>query len=260
MCVEYHSTCCLNFLWLLFPSGWFYPCTTVVKKQQQNLRPWNNNKIVIPQWTKFNVTGCVLVTVVLLNEIWLQRPTTESLIIFEKLRNIVCVPKIFIKYYHQQGLELGFQDLNVTFTTQHSLNSSSQCHAACFNSEISTCCLTMFTQSRRSEKCINWFTYHMHQNLFIYIFKKLININNDHFYNSCFNQNGFTTTIPTKSHKTIEFSMLFDSNDVTGKIKLYETIFVWEYVHTLYSSETKDGDSKVALGLKQKCQRCIRSE
>ena len=56
--------------------------------------------------------------------------------------------------------------------TNIALNPTSKCHLACFNNEISTCCLMTFVQSRRCKKCINQYTYHMDQQLIIQIFQK----------------------------------------------------------------------------------------
>ena len=56
--------------------------------------------------------------------------------------------------------------------TNEIVNSTSQCHPTCFNNEISTCCLVMFAWSRRCDKSVNEYTYHMNRQHIMYIFQK----------------------------------------------------------------------------------------
>ena len=74
-----------------------------------------------------------------------------------------------------------FHTINKTFelhiqfqhpSTTELIKSTSQCPATCFNNEISACCMLIFAWSRRCDKSISEYTYHMDRQEIVYIFRK----------------------------------------------------------------------------------------
>ena len=74
-----------------------------------------------------------------------------------------------------------FHTINKTFDlhiqiqhppTNELINSTSQCPATCFNSEISARCMLIFAWLRRCDKSINEYTYYMDRQHIVYIFRK----------------------------------------------------------------------------------------
>ena len=57
-------------------------------------------------------------------------------------------------------------------STNELIHFTSQCPATCFNNEILACCLLMFAWSRRSDKSINEYTYHINRQSIGHIFNK----------------------------------------------------------------------------------------
>ena len=90
-----------------------------------------------------------------------------------KLRNIIFARfEIFNSHISTKDLSIHFNIWIQHLRTNIPHNRPSWCLVACFNSEISACCLMIFAWSRRCEKCTNQYTYHMNQQLLIYIFKE----------------------------------------------------------------------------------------
>ena len=115
-------------------------------------------------------------------------------------------------------------------------NPTSQCHPACFNSEISTCCLTMFARSRRCSCRV---------------------ASSSTFYNGFFIKNLHYNNNPYKTTKNEFFDAIWNKADAAARIKLYDPIFFWEYVYIVYFSKIKGGWSKLICFQKQKTWRYI---
>ena len=58
-------------------------------------------------------------------------------------------------------------------STNELILSTSQCSVTCFNNEISACWLLMFARSRRCDKSMNEYTYHINRQHIVHIFQKL---------------------------------------------------------------------------------------